>query len=359
MLHKKLLLLGLSMGIVCAPVKANDQVKVVNNQAEVIIGMFGDVSVRTGNASININPLGGLIRGLIGALPEGFKQAIKVGAGVAVVCGVAGAAVGGYLGWHVLKNINNDEFTPDDERKESDVAFVFSNGLGNPRLRCGVVLSHSLPSALCPALVLLQYPKYFNGRFFVTHPKHLFASRSDEAHEWVKDVADRPEIQKIVRIGHSCGASDAIVELCTKEQPAKVKAVLAIAPFAHTDDIVDNWVGWVPVVNWIARKVTAHLVLRKFNGYQPIDMIEQASAQAKQIPVRVVASTGDWIVPATSSQRLVKAMRQEGFDDVSVEVHANWLAGHDFGFISNDKTATNAWLNRVLADQESVPTAAV
>lgn len=317
MLQKKLLLLCLSIGMVYTPI----------------------------DATFSFN------------LSDGTKKALKVAVGVAIGVVISSVSVGSYLGYHVLNNMNNDEFTPDDERKESDVAFVFSNGAGNFRSRCAVVLPHSIPSALCPALILLQYPKYFNGRFFATHPSHVLASHSDEAQAYTHKVAQNPEIQKIVRVGHSCGASDAIVDLCVRQQPAKVKGVLAIAPFAHTDDIVDNWVGWVPVVNWIARKVTAHLVLKKFNGYQPIDMVEEASEQAKQIPLRIIASRGDWTVPASSSKRLAVAMQKAGFKDVSTEIHRT--SGHDYVFVSNDKTATNAWLNRVLANQQPESAAAV
>jgi dienelactone hydrolase len=289
------------------------------------------------------------------SISASVMKALKVAGIAALSVVITGGSIGAYIGYQVVKNMHNEEFTPDDERKKSDVAVVFSNGLGNPRARCAVALPNELLSSLCPAIFLLQYPKYFNARFFATYPKHALVSRSNEADDCVAYVAMKPEIKKIIRAGHSCGASDAIVDLCTKPQHEKVKGVLAISPFAHTDDIVDNWVGWVPAVNWIARAVTAHIVLRKFKGHQPIDMVEQALPEAKKIPVRIVASTGDWTVPASSSKRLAVAMQKAGFD-ISLEVHQN--GGHDFAFVSNDKTETNAWLDRVLADKNSAESAA-
>ena len=222
------------------------------------------------------------------------------GRNAAIVFGIGAIA---WIAHKSYKSAYAEEFTPADERRESTTGFYTLNGYANPASRCAAILAAILP-----------------GRTFVGNPIHTFpiyglSLDTYTDRKGLEQFSRREDLEKKIVAGHSCGGADALNHLFKGTLPESIDGVIVVAPFAHTDDIIDSKLpSWVPKWAQSCARTAVSIVLWKYANNQPIENLQYASAQAKEKPTLIIACEGDLTVPNESTERLYKAMRDAGFN---------------------------------------------
>lgn len=152
-------------------------------------------------------------------------------------------------------------------------------------------------------------------------------------------------------VGLSRGASTIITLMSTKDLD-KVKAVILESPFSCLECVVESLVrrrlhlGWVP---WLTATVNylVPYVFRQYdkNGIKPIDVIQNLP---KELPILIVCSKQDTLVPASSSIDLYELLRETGHDHAYLLVlddgeHSKLVFGSD---VQRYKDVLNAFCKR-------------
>lgn len=208
---------------------------------------------------------------------------------------------------------------------------IFSHGLGGNKSQGG------------------QYHIRYNGAGFIEGPLVLF-NFADHNNIHLSSLGQEADYQTlhgvyknkapVILAGVSRGAATTINELGINK-PTNVLAAVVESPFDHVQSISDNIIGlagWIPGVSWLAHKLVPQIYTGyNPNGIQPIDTIDKIS---KDIPLLIVCSKKDMLIPYASSINLYKKLIASGHTKAYLFVtdegeHANILWGTDGGRYRN------------------------
>lgn len=124
----------------------------------------------------------------------------------------------------------------------------------------------------------------------------------------------------IVLIGVSRGASAAI-NFAASYQCNHLKALILESPFDSMNTVIKHQIsklrlGWIPGIQAISKGLTRFIFSEyRENGLQPIDAI---CALSKTLPVLLVCSKKDTLVPCYSTIRLYEKLKQSGHEHVHI-----------------------------------------
>lgn len=155
--------------------------------------------------------------------------------------------------------------------------------------------------------------------FFRAHTGLCQSVEVNHCKDAVRQVGDIEGIKRIFVFGISRGGATAINLLKEKDIPhqEKIVAVATESPFASVGDIIGHKCPWAPHI--IGHAFIKMMYMQHSPYNQPIDTLENVSETVKKIPVFMACSKADALIPATSSERLMRQMQQAGF--CSVETH--------------------------------------
>jgi hypothetical protein len=265
---------------------------------------------------------------LINLIPN--KTSHRVALGIGILASVALAF------WTALRNQNTPpEFTYGQNGENFENQFYVLNGYANPANRCAKILARVLP-----------------GRVFAGNPRHVFpffAQARNTDRPGIEQFANSPTTAngKKILVGHSCGAVDVLNHVIHGTLPEGIDAVIAVSPFAHTNNIADAYVpNWAPhFVRRCLRSVVG-AVLVKFRDQQPIVRLNQnrerhiePSERLKYLPILILGCRGDIVVPSGSTEHLGLDMKGSypNTDVVISEKPDGW-----YSFSVHDHAATTA-----------------
>jgi len=122
-------------------------------------------------------------------------------------------------------------------------------------------------------------------------------------------------LQKVILVGLSRGGSTIFTYLGTREHN-HVKAAVIESPFDTLEAVVDSLIckraclGWVPGLARFAKFCLPSLFRGyRRNGVKPIDVVHNIRAD---LPILIICSLQDTLVPASSSIKLYKRLRETG-----------------------------------------------
>ncbi len=140
---------------------------------------------------------------------------------------------------------------------------------------------------------------------------------------------------RLVLCGVSRGAST-IINFVGKEKPKNIAALILESPFAHMDDVLNNFTGSsILPTNFIMGRIYPAY---NRQGEQPIDYIEAIN---KNIPIALICSKTDALVPYTSTMKLYDRLIAQGRKNVQILIlpegaHANLCDGPEYQrFVKN------------------------
>jgi predicted esterase len=125
------------------------------------------------------------------------------------------------------------------------------------------------------------------------------------------------EIDQVIIQGVSRGASNIITFLAEK-QPKNIAAVLIESPFDCIESVMDRLIEISPILKKFLEEYKYFLfklVFKEYSekGIRPIDCVHKIS---KDIPILIICSKEDILVPYESSQRLYQKLKDEGHGKV-------------------------------------------
>lgn len=138
-------------------------------------------------------------------------------------------------------------------------------------------------------------------------------------HVVLKSIKKRAKkVRKIILLGTSRGASTIITTLARYPHP-EVSAIILESPFAQFKDILDNMikkpvVKSIPYIKEISTPLASFLIFRHaFNGITPLKAIQNLP---KDLPILILATQKDALVPYASSQLLYDIFLKNGYTNV-------------------------------------------
>lgn len=121
--------------------------------------------------------------------------------------------------------------------------------------------------------------------------------------------------KKIILAGMSRGAST-ILNFLGAKQPAHIAAAIIESPFDSIPDTLathcmKSWIRFIPLV-W---RTSPSMLFGKFNpdGICPIKMVEHI---AKELPILIIASLEDTLIPARNSASIYIKLKETGHEHV-------------------------------------------
>ena len=187
--------------------------------------------------------------------------------------------------------------------------YIFTHGLwddpsqANYFLKYGVIPKDAKWYAP-PGLELKGWPPHFW--------KSALAQEADV--EALREFCASLEADQIIGIGVSKGASTWINAAA---RIPNLKALILESPFTTAHEVFDNvrkkYVGWLPGSAWMMSKLTK--LFRRYNpaGLHPIDTL---ALLPKDVPVLIIHSAEDALIPIEHSQRLYQKLVSHGHKNV-------------------------------------------
>lgn len=204
----------------------------------------------------------------------------------------------------------------------SSIAYVFAHGLGANQTQAAKLFKpHRQESILYGPTAVFDFPDAkkedndYNARYV-----NLGQTRDIQclAHACNRTRQHLPDCKEIVLLGVSRGSA-AILNYAALYPDAPVKAIVAEAPFDHLKNIVKHLLkrfhlSWMP----FSKKIGMKLAQQRFhdlniNGLFPINTVTKIN---KNIPILLVHSQKDAVIPITSVYTLYIALRTSGHDHV-------------------------------------------
>jgi alpha-beta hydrolase superfamily lysophospholipase len=161
-----------------------------------------------------------------------------------------------------------------------------------------------------------NFPDATEGFTRVDRAKTTFGQEDELAYLQYayQKVTHRQPDQGIVLYGISRGAVT-ILNFLALQKPDSVKAIILESPFAAFDDVIENiskacGLNPVPLVCRIVRGI-ASVVFPRYNwqGIKPIDLIAEIP---QDLPILLVRSQEDQLVPCSSTERLYEELCKAG-----------------------------------------------
>ncbi len=209
-----------------------------------------------------------------------------------------------------------------DSAVQVKVRYIFSHGFGSNRwekykyiktCKIGINCLHSeseqVTSFNYPDVIMLGIPNF---------AKANIAQENDVAHlksEVEKTIQNNPKEEHVI-IGVSRGASTALNFMALHDNP-NVKALIVESPFDSVATIIDNKRKQLHLEflsNDFCQRILENIFRQyKKNGMQPINLVSKIR---KDLPILIVCSKKDSLVPYHSTVNLCKKLRESGHDKV-------------------------------------------
>ncbi|MGB8367170.1 MAG: prolyl oligopeptidase family serine peptidase [Candidatus Babeliales bacterium] len=170
--------------------------------------------------------------------------------------------------------------------------------------------------------ITFNYPDAFLHRL----PKIKYASLAQDneivhlKREIEKIVKKETDANKIILFGISRGASTALNFMALHNHPS-IGALVLESPFDSVASIIDNKRKKLPF-KWLSHdmgELIMETIFRRYkrNGIRPIDLV---SGIRKDLPIIIVCSKKDTLVPWHSSVKLYKKLKESGHQAVHLFV---------------------------------------
>lgn len=202
----------------------------------------------------------------------------------------------------------------------SDITYLFSHGLADTHKQAYkyTKTDDQQDYLIGETVKTFNYPDATERFFRVNRHETSLAQENEiaclsRAYDEIT-VESQGENQNIVFFGVSRGAST-IINFIGSNNQIKVDAVILESPFDSVESIVENKIkqmrlNWMPGIKKIGYHIMSFIFAKhKREGMRPIDMVSKIQ---RDIPILIVCSQQDPLVPASSSIRLYRALIQAG-----------------------------------------------
>lgn len=178
----------------------------------------------------------------------------------------------------------------------------------------GTLFSHGLASK--GEKGKFYHIKSGHANAFIQHELHVFdyADVNDIRSSCLGQAADMECLhnackkhKKVSLLGVSRGAAT-ILNYLAKYKPKNIDVVIVESPFDHVDSVVEHKAG-----GWGKSLLPASFPNYDCKGAQPITSIKKIN---RKLPILLVCSEKDTLIPAASTIRLYNAFRKAGYKHV-------------------------------------------
>ncbi len=226
------------------------------------------------------------------------------------------------------------------------VQYLFSHGLADSHKQA----YNYLPSAnqklyiLQYPLVTFDYPDVSTGFFKVNRLQTSLAQDNEIQRLCEVYMQNCTQTTNIV-CGVSRGAST-LINFMALYNPSNIAAMILESPFDCVENIVHHLAhttkcGWIPGFKRNGHSFVS-FIFCKYNpeGIRPIDVVHQID---KNMPILIVCSQEDMLVPYWSSHNLYKQLRQTGHKNTYILIlpagkHGKLIYEKNYGLLYQDIT---------------------
>lgn len=222
------------------------------------------------------------------------------------------------------------------------IHYLFSHGLADSHKQAFLYAESAntqKPYIIKQPLITFDYPDVSSSIFRLNRFKTSLAQDNEIvclAHNYFAHIRHEPSIL----VGVSRGAS-ALINFMGLYNPDNVCALILESPFDTVDSIVaklahETKLGCLPGAKKHGLSLMSFVFCQfKPNGIRPID---QTAAIRKDLPILIVCSVQDTLVPVWSSINLYTALRESGHDNTYLLIlpeghHAKLINHQRFGFM--------------------------
>ncbi len=197
------------------------------------------------------------------------------------------------------------------------VNYLFSHGIADSRKQALWYLESvdsRKPYIVKHPLISFNYPDAYDGLFKINRLQSSLAQDNEVSKLAQIFFASINELEKAVLVGVSRGAS-ALVNFEALYGPENVAALVLESPFDCVDSILTELINtaklsWIPGIKKNGLGIMSFIFCKyKPNGMRPIDLCERIK---KDLPILIICSTQDALVPVWSSINLYLALRESG-----------------------------------------------
>ena len=206
---------------------------------------------------------------------------------------------------------------PNSYAKNSDCVYLFSHGIADTHKQVlGYVQSdnRSKPYIITDPFISFDYPDASSSMFKINRTQTSFAQENEIKR--LSQVFFSPVIKNknTVLVGVSRGASVLINFMGIYNAP-NVAAIILESPFDCVESIVsalihEKKLSWIPGIKKNGLNIMSFIFCKyKPNGIRPIDLAPQIK---QNLPILVVCSATDILVPIWSSINIYNILRESG-----------------------------------------------
>lgn len=200
---------------------------------------------------------------------------------------------------------------------KSDICYLFSHGIADSHkqaFKYAESEDSQKPYIIKHPLITFDYPDVSSSIFRINRTQTSLGQENEVnrlAHAYFSTLAATPQS---VLVGVSRGAST-LVNFMGIHKPANVAALILESPFDCVESILDSLIhetklSWIPGIKKNGNAVMSFVFCKyKANGIRPID---HASFIKSDLPILIVCSAQDKLVPVWSSINLYKILRDSG-----------------------------------------------
>jgi fermentation-respiration switch protein FrsA (DUF1100 family) len=213
------------------------------------------------------------------------------------------------------------QYCTDSNCPREKIGYFFAHGLGATQEQ-GLFFSATNKWILNKPLVLFDFPDAKNNNMEYYADKVNLGQELDiQRLEWsFKQAINELPDYKLVLAGISRGAAT-IINFLALNQPQPIAALILESPFDTLRSIIKHLlrrfhVNWIPFSKRLAYKIAKkNFPLLNLDGIFPIHVIQKIPTS---IPIFIVHSKRDKVIPINSSRQLYKALLLAGHTDVYI-----------------------------------------
>lgn len=205
---------------------------------------------------------------------------------------------------------------------EQQITYLFSHGIADSHKQAFRYLKNGTgtqkPYIIPTNLFTFDYPAASVGSKRVNRKQVSLAQDSEVTHLAKRFYQNIDPTSAVVLIGVSCGASCAL-NFMSWYHPESVRALILESPFDSAESIVYHMLrrarlSWIPG-SQRAGQALLGAVFKKYKrtGVRPIESVPQLN---RSIPILLVCSLEDKIVPAWSTMLVYAALKKAGHEHV-------------------------------------------
>ncbi|HEV2600670.1 MAG TPA: hypothetical protein VGT41_00095 [Candidatus Babeliales bacterium] len=240
---------------------------------------------------------------------------------------------------HAPKIALDQSHADNKEKNDKPFATLFAHGHGGGIDHMNIYTGDYLPTSKNVPCQFLNKPEYKAKEFF----KYSYLAQEGDIQILKASYEELQKDHNIILFGVSRGAS-VIRNFLGRYRASQVKAAVEESPFASLEDVTthivskeaDKIVPFPFVVKKVLGDIIASCAKIMFKGYSPygIRPVDVAAKVDPELPILVVCSKEDDVIPASSSIKLYEKIKQAGHKKAHLLVldhgqHAYITAGRD------------------------------